>query len=237
MNRVRTVPQCGIRAILCLKFKQQAPYDRVAEFKQSLIASDEVLHSVDVSGSFDFMAEAECRDFTQYQDLLETMSLRYGDLVDHYEASFVCRRYVRQDADDPKDRHIWLPSGAGLQRLDHDRIDRVSAEGDYVRVHSGSASWLVHMTMRSIAEQLGSERFLRLSRSLIVRTDFIERLVHNSRRWFARLDDGSEHAIAKSRSAAVIARLKLDSSSTGLLIADRDRSSENGAQPTENALP
>ena len=210
MTLVKTAAPRGLRVILCMAFNQHAPFNELAELKRWLIANDRILHSVEVSGSFDFMIEAAHDNLADYQEMVDEMADRFGHLIDHHEANFVCRRYVREETGPA--RHLWVPTASGFQRLDHGRIDKVTAEGDYVRVHSGAANWLVHMTMRTLLEQLDPERFLQLSRSLIVRADFIDRLLHDYRRWTARLLDGTDHSIAKSRCSTIIARLKVDSS-------------------------
>lgn len=227
MIRVRAAPAHGLRVILCMKFVHHAAFKEVADFKRLLISHDKILHSVEVSGSFDFMVEAEHQDFNAYQEMLDELAGRYGHLIENYEASFVCRRYLRDK--DGEDEHVWVPTDSGLRRVDHQQIDRVTAEGDYVRIHSGGKSWLLHSTMRKFSRQLGSEHFLRLNRSCIVRSDFIERLIHDYRRWSVRLFDGTEHPIAKARSAHIISQLKGESSRPGAASSD-------GSQPTDKSM-
>lgn len=210
MTTVRATSPRALRVILCLKFAHDAPFSEVAELKRALIENECILHSVEVSGSFDFMAEAEHSSLDSYQTMLDHFAAHFGHLVDHYEASFVCRRYLREE--ESAVRHFWVPTTAGMQRIEHSHIDKITAEGDYVRLHSGAASWLVHDTMKNILGQLDTDEFLRLSRSVIVRADFIDRLTHDYRRWNVRLFDGSAHPIAKSRSSRVIASLKTRSS-------------------------
>jgi hypothetical protein len=210
MTRVRATAPTELRVILCVKFNRQCHFSEVAELKRHLISNERVLHSVEASGSFDFMVELEHPNLADYQETLDGLTAHFEHLIEHYEASFICRRYLREEEQDS--RHLWVPAASGIQRLEHAQVDKVSAEGDYVRVHSGAASWLLHMTMQKIFEELGSSRFLRLSRSLIVRADFIDRLMHDFRRWTAILHDGSRHPIAKSRSSRIVTQLKMRSS-------------------------
>jgi DNA-binding LytR/AlgR family response regulator len=126
-----------------------------------------------------------------------------------YEANFVCKRFVRADA---AERAIWVPSEDGLMRLDCSLIDKVSAEGDYVLVHSSGRSWMVHTTMQEMEAKLGREDFIRVHRSTIVRHEFIERLCHKGRTWSARLNDGSVERISNSHVADVLAKLRASSS-------------------------
>ena len=67
-------------------------------------------------------------------------------------------------------------------------VDRVSAERDYMRLHVGRRSWLIHHSMAALEEGLDPELFVRLHRSAIVRKDFITGFTRNpSGRWIARL--------------------------------------------------
>lgn len=231
MTTVRTAPPGGLRVILCLKFRPQAPLKEVAACKRALIENERVIHSVEVSGSFDFMIEADLSDLANYQTLLDELTADWGHLLHQYEASFVCRRYVREQ--DAPARHLWVPTASGLQRLAHHAIDKITAEGDYVRVHSGASSWLLHTTMKRVAEQLDPDKFLQIHRSLIVRCEFVDRLRHDYRRWTVRFVDGSEHPIAKSRSPGIVARLKLDSQAALERSARGERPTEKLRRPTE----
>ena len=77
-------------------------------------------------------------------------------------------------------------------------IDRVSAERDYMRLHVGRRSWLIHHSMASLEEGLDPELFVRLHRSAIVRKDFITGFTRNqSGRWIARLGDGTEQPVGR----------------------------------------
>lgn len=102
-------------------------------------------------------------------------------------------------------RVIWVPCHDGVQRLDCALIDKVLAEGDYMQVYSGDQRWLVHTTMKALSAKLDPDDFIQLHRSVLVRRDFVERLLHKVNHWIARFDDGSEHQIAKSH---VVAALK-----------------------------
>lgn len=225
MTTVRTAPPGGLRVILCLKFNPHAAFKDVAACKRALIGNERVLHSVEVSGSFDFMFEADPGDLATYQTMLDDVAANWGHLLHQYEACFVCRRYVR--APDDAGRDLWLPTSSGVQRVAHGSIDKITAEGDYVRVHSGAQSWLLHSTMKRIADQFDPGRFFQIHRSLIVRADFVDRFRHHRRRWTVRLVDGSEHPVAKSRSASVVARLKVDSPVDNPGLAGDDTPNEN----------
>lgn len=206
-------PAAGIRVILCLRFDDRARYDELIQCKQALLSRPEVLHCLEVSGSFHFMAEVAVHDLAAYQAMLDSLTARFGPLLAHYEANFICRRYERQD--DSQQHCLWVPCPEGRQRIDCDQIDKVVAEGDYVRIVSGGGEWLLHATLTSVAHQLESDEFVQLGRSVLVRIGFIARLIHQGRRWIVRLSDGTEHRIAKARTAGVMAALRAGSTRQG----------------------
>lgn len=93
---------------------------------------------------------------------------------------------------------FWASDLSGLVRIAARDIDRVSAERDYMRLHVGRRSWLIHHSMTALEEGLDPELFVRLHRSAIVRKDFITGFSRNpSGRWIARLADGTEQPVGR----------------------------------------
>ena len=93
---------------------------------------------------------------------------------------------------------FWASDMSGLVRIASRDIDRVSAERDYMRLHVGRRSWLIHHSMNALEEGLDPALFVRLHRSAIVRRDFISGFTRNaSGRWIARLGDGSEQPVGR----------------------------------------
>ena len=93
---------------------------------------------------------------------------------------------------------FWASDLSGLVRIASQDVDRVSAERDYMRLHVGSRSWLIHHSMAALEEGLNPELFVRLHRSAIVRKDFITGFTRNqSGRWIARLADGTEQPVGR----------------------------------------
>jgi two-component system response regulator AlgR len=118
------------------------------------------------------------------------------------------RAYLRQRADEGSrgetasdGRYLdefWASDLSGLVRVAARDIDRVSAERDYMRLHVGKRSWLIHHSMSALEEGLDPKLFVRLHRSAIVRRDFITGFSRNpSGRWIARLADGEEQAVGR----------------------------------------
>jgi two-component system response regulator AlgR len=93
---------------------------------------------------------------------------------------------------------FWASDLSGLVRIAAQDVDRVSAERDYMRLHVGRRSWLIHHSMAALEEGLNPNLFVRLHRSAIVRKDFITGFTRNqSGRWIARLGDGSEQPVGR----------------------------------------
>ena len=93
---------------------------------------------------------------------------------------------------------FWASDLTGLVRIAARDIDRVTAERDYMRLHVGKRSWLIHHSMTALEEGLDPELFVRLHRSAIVRRDFIVGFSRNpSGRWIARLADGEEQPVGR----------------------------------------
>lgn len=101
----------------------------------------------------------------------------------------------------PASRYLeefWASDLSGLVRIASRDIDRVSAERDYMRLHVGRRSWLIHHSMNALEEGLDPELFVRLHRSAIVRKDFIAGFTRNaSGRWIARLADATEQPVGR----------------------------------------
>lgn len=94
---------------------------------------------------------------------------------------------------------FWVPHRSELIRIGTDQIDRIEAERDYMRLHVGAHSYLLHQTISSLEERLDPQQFVRLHRSHIVRRDHIARLRHDgSGVWFAALADGGEIRIGRT---------------------------------------
>jgi two-component system LytT family response regulator len=57
-----------------------------------------------------------------------------------------------------------------------ERIDRLEADRNYVRLHSGGTVFTLRGSITSLAERLDPEKFLRINRSEIVRLDAVKEL-------------------------------------------------------------
>lgn len=114
------------------------------------------------------------------------------------------RTYFEQRSSKPRRsasqwlEEFWASDLSGLVRIAARDVDRVSAERDYMRLHVGRRSWLIHHSMTALEEGLDPELFVRLHRSAIVRKDFIGGFTRNpSGRWIARLSNGTEQPVGR----------------------------------------
>lgn len=55
-------------------------------------------------------------------------------------------------------------------------VQWIESEGDYVALHDGEDAHLIRKTMKELEERLNSDSFLRVHRSYIVNTDYVEEL-------------------------------------------------------------
>jgi len=207
MSNVHEIVSNDLRVIMCLAFDRRAPHDEVTAFKKCIVDCPQVLHSIELSGTFDFILEVSLPDIAAYQVALAARAEPLAKLVARYEASFVCKRFVRNCREE---RVIWVPCRHGLQRLDCALIDKVLANGDYMEVSSENHRWLVHSTMKALTAKLDPDDFILIHRSALVRRGFVERLLHHGNHWVARFHDGTEHPIAKNHVGAALKAIQVD---------------------------
>ena len=68
---------------------------------------------------------------------------------------------------------IFVKSNSKLVKLKNDEIYYIEALKDYVVIHTVDTRYTIHSTMKDIESKMGSEEFLRVHRSFIVRLDKI----------------------------------------------------------------
>ena len=97
-----------------------------------------------------------------------------------------------QPASSPRwTREFWVPHRSEIIRVAASDIDLVEAERDYMRLHVGPRSFLLHETISGLERKLDPSEFVRLHRSTLVRRDRIAGFRHNGAgTWEAQLRDG-----------------------------------------------
>jgi two-component system LytT family response regulator len=98
-------------------------------------------------------------------------------------------------------RRIFARTPRGIVPVDVAAILHLQASGDYVELHCGAASYLVHTSLAEIAARLDPEQFVQVHRSHVVNLDAIELLTpYDDRRLELRLRGGAR--IVASRAAS-----------------------------------
>lgn len=112
----------------------------------------------------------------------------------------------------PWAREFWVPHRSGIVRIAAGDIDLVEAERDYMRLHVGPRSFLLHETITELERQLDPAQFVRLHRSTLVRRDRIAGFRHNGAgTWEVQLRDGRWLRVGRtylSNARAMAARSK-----------------------------
>lgn len=94
---------------------------------------------------------------------------------------------------------FWVQNRGEMLRIDAAQVDLIEAERDYMRLHVGGRSWLIHQTIKSLEARMDPERFMRIHRSKMVRRDGIVSLRHHGDgAWSVDLGDGGVHRIGRT---------------------------------------
>ena len=93
---------------------------------------------------------------------------------------------------------LWIREGDARVRIPVEMIERLEADGDYVRLHIGQRVRLMRARLGDLAERLDPARFVRIHRSEIVRHDLIAAIRRrDSGRTFAVLAGGREVPVSR----------------------------------------
>lgn len=180
-----------------MAFDHRASADGLRNFINCVQRCPFVETTLEVSGTYDLIVQGSCASFAEYNEQLERIRPHLAEFASLFEPNFIVRSSNRKSIE-YQDDALWLPCEDGHKQVQASMIDKVEAQGDYMRVYVGNWTCLVHETMHRLAERLTPSGFVRLNRSTLVRMSFIDRVVHDGRRWTAWLRDGSRSAIARS---------------------------------------
>jgi len=93
---------------------------------------------------------------------------------------------------------FWVSHRNELIRIAAVDIDRIEAERDYMRLHVGDRSYLLHQAISSLEERLDPSMFQRIHRSHILRKNNITGLRHEGGGvWHVILTDGNSLRIGR----------------------------------------
>ncbi len=106
---------------------------------------------------------------------------------------------VSSEAPSAPTRRLLVQTPRGELFLDVDRIDRIEAAGNYVRIHAGEETYLERRTLKSLGSQLEPSTFLRIHRSHIVHVDRIDRIEPGGRGGYeVVLEDGTRLSLSRT---------------------------------------
>ncbi len=71
---------------------------------------------------------------------------------------------------------FWVPHRGEITRVMARDIDFIEAERDYMRLHVGARSFMLHQTITELERKLDPDAFMRIHRSVIVRKDRVTAL-------------------------------------------------------------
>ncbi len=112
---------------------------------------------------------------------LETACARVRRAIDERGAAGRLTELARQleslraerRGDGGESGHLWVQRRGESVRIDLSRVDRVQAEGEYVRIYHGEASYLHREPISALIDRFDAACFLRIHRSHIVNRDRI----------------------------------------------------------------
>ena len=186
--------------VVCVAFDHRSDAEGLERFKSCIRHCEFVDVALEVSGTFDLIVQGKIGTLAAYTEQMDRIRPQLAAYVTRIETNFVSKRTERRSV---VEKCMWVPCVGGRKRIEIGMIDKVVAEGDYMRLYIQGWHCLIHSTIHALKEQLDA-RYIQLHRSSIVRIDFIERLLHRDRRWVARLRDGSHQPVAKSHVSEVV---------------------------------
>lgn len=94
---------------------------------------------------------------------------------------------------------FWVQNRGEMLRIDADQVDLIEAERDYMRLHVGGRSWLIHQTIKSLEARMNPDQFMRIHRSKMIRREGIVGLKHHGDgAWSVDLGEGGVHRIGRT---------------------------------------
>jgi DNA-binding LytR/AlgR family response regulator len=106
-------------------------------------------------------------------------------------------RSIRSDVAS-KRNYLWVQRRGEAVRLDLDKLDRVAAEGEYVRLFVEGHEYLHRASVTAMAAKLDPDRYVRVHRSHIVRLDQVASI--------KRRPTGSQSLLLKGGDAIPVGR-------------------------------
>jgi len=106
--------------------------------------------------------------------------------------------WLRKTTIGPYERELWISDRGVRVRVLLQQVVWFEAERDYIKVHTGGRTYLVRRPLRTLAERLDPNQFLRLHRSALVNSSTVAKLV--------RGDNGKLAAVLSSGDTIPVGR-------------------------------
>lgn len=107
------------------------------------------------------------------------------------------RRVLRENQS--RSQPFWVKSRGEFIRVAADKVVRIEAERDYVRIFADGQSYLIGESLTSLERRLDAAEFIRVHRSVILRRDAIVRFRQTAYASLtALLSDGSEVRVGRT---------------------------------------
>ncbi len=101
-------------------------------------------------------------------------------------------------------RKIVGRRGNDIYLLDPDRVIAFRAEGDLVKIITGTDTYLAEHSLKELQQKLDTQRFRRIHRSTIINTDHIRKISPlSSKRWMLKLSNGMEAVVSKRMASSI----------------------------------
>lgn len=183
-------------------------YDQYALKAFDLAALDYLLKPFDDDRFDQAFARARKAITLQTMDALRTkLSVLFQDAPPSAPAAPPTPRYLERIAVEMRGQMRIVPV---------QRIDFITASGDYVELHAGEDTFLIREQMQALEERLDPDLFFRIHRSTIVQLDRIDRLLFNPGGDYAvRLTDDRRLKVSRGRWEELAQRLGVQSMRRG----------------------
>jgi len=121
------------------------------------------------------------------------------------------RETPRSAGDDPKPAYlerISVETRGQVRVVPVSKVDYITASGPYAELHIGEKTFAIRERMQNLEERLDPKVFFRVHRSVIVRLDRIDALLHAPGGDYAvRLKDGTELSVSRTRRDELAAKM------------------------------
>lgn len=134
----------------------------------------------------------------RFDEAIKKVFTRIGQKEDRSENIRQLTRKVKEESGAVE--RIFVKTGNKIDVVPVEEIIHISAEDDYVELITAEKKYLKKETMNNLETSLPQDTFIRVHRSNIINTNFIEKLErYGKESYLVILSDGSKVTVSKSR--------------------------------------